>query len=409
LLLPIGEGELLHIAKLTNLVLQLIVVAGVQILAIASGKRAIAQEIPAHPVATPKIEIVGEISPISPQIVQAELIPPGTLPNLQPPTTPTESPFQETYYSSFNNQSEGKASKPFQVQPRNHNNADLVGECDPRMSNLLFTGHCSLVTVEAIPPGTAPSLQPQRTTPTSLPFQPQNLPLLPVATEGRPRYLATPGITVITPSAYGKSWGDISIGLGLQARTRFTNEPDGVLGVGFGLGDEQKYVGLDVGVTITDLLEAPGQDGTVSFKLHRQLPAEFRIAVGVQNALNWGNTDGGRSIYGVVTKRFNLQERIDRPLSQVFISAGVGSGQFRSEFDIQSEENSINFFGSVAVRAIEPVSVIAEWTGQDLTLGISAIPFQNIPLVITPAVTDITGKAGDGARFLVGVGYLITF
>ncbi|MBO1349159.1 MAG: hypothetical protein EBE86_018005 [Hormoscilla sp. GUM202] len=52
---------------------------------------------------------------------------------------------------------------------------------------------------------------------------------------------------------------------------------------------------------------------------------------------------------------------------------------------------------------------IAEWTGQDLTVGISVVPFQNLPLVITPAVTDITGNAGDGSRFILGIGYGFSF
>ena len=258
-------------------------------------------------------------------------------------------------------------------------------------------------------PGIAPSLQPQPSAPGEVPFQPQNLPLLPLGNQRQPGYRANPGITIINPSAYGKSWGSASVGLGLQTRTRFTNSADGVFGIGFGLGDAQRWVGLDVGVTVTDLLETPAADGTVSFKLHRQLPGDFTIAVGVQNAIAWGNTDGGTSPYGVVTKRFRLQESTENLFSQLYVSVGVGSGQFRSELDIQSDRNSIDLFGSIAVRVVEPVSAIAEWTGQDLTVGLSVVPFQNIPLVITPAVTDITGKAGDGSRFILGVGYLISF
>jgi hypothetical protein len=258
-------------------------------------------------------------------------------------------------------------------------------------------------------PGVAPSLQPQPSTPGEVPFQPQNLPLLRLGNQRQPGYWANPGITMINPSAYGKSWGSASVGLGWQTRTRFTNSADGVFGIGFGLGDARQWVGLDVGVIVTDLLETPGADGTVSFKLHRQLPGDFNIAVGVQNAIAWGNTDGGTSPYGVVTKRFRLQESTQTPFSQLYLSVGVGSGQFRSELDIQNDRDSIDVFGSVAVRVVEPVSAIAEWTGQDLTVGLSVVPFGNIPLVITPAVTDITGKAGDGSRFILGVGYLISF
>lgn len=260
------------------------------------------------------------------------------------------------------------------------------------------------VQVNPAPPGIAPSLETEPSTAQEKPFQPQNLPLVPLESRG---YSIAPNITVITPSAYGKSWGNISVGLGLQERTRFTNEADGVLGVGIGLGDAQKAIALDVGVTVTDLDTA--EDGTLSFKLHRQLPNDFGVAVGVLNAIDWGLTDSGRSFYGAVTKRFRLQSSDERLFSQLYISAGIGSGQFRSESNINENIDSVGFFGSVAVRVAEPVNLITEWTGQDLTIGLSVLPFRNIPLVITPGVSDITGNAGNGSRFILGVGYLISF
>ncbi|WNN91672.1 hypothetical protein [Gloeocapsopsis dulcis] len=35
--------------------------------------------------------------------------------------------------------------------------------------------------------------------------------------------------------------------------------------------------------------------------------------------------------------------------------------------------------------------------------------FSTTPLVITPAIADVTGNAGDGTRFILGVGYAISF
>ncbi len=47
--------------------------------------------------------------------------------------------------------------------------------------------------------------------------------------------------------------------------------------------------------------------------------------------------------------------------------------------------------------------------GQDLTIGTPIVPFRNLPLVVVPAVTDITGTAGNGARFIIGAGYSFSF
>ncbi|WP_242032138.1 S-layer homology domain-containing protein [Microcoleus sp. FACHB-672] len=254
--------------------------------------------------------------------------------------------------------------------------------------------------------GDAPNLTPQPIVPGREQFVPERIPLRPVAnTSQRQKLLASPGTTSVTPSAYGKSWRSVGVGAGFQARTRFTDESDGGIAVGFGLGNAQKAVGLDVGAAIFNLSDSFGDRGGVSFKLHRALPDDFAVAIGWQNAIVWGFTDAGSSVYGVASKMFRLQDSTEKPFSRLYLSAGVGNGQFRSEFDINDNKDTIGVFGSVAVRVAQPVNAIAEWTGQDLTLGVSFVPFQNVPLVITPAVTDVTNNAGDGARFILGIGY----
>lgn len=254
--------------------------------------------------------------------------------------------------------------------------------------------------------GEAPSLH-QPSQPGQAPFQPRRIPLRP-RNAPKKGYAASPGITTTTPSAYGKGWGSTGIGVGYQARTRFKGAADGGIGLGFGLGDARKLVGLDVGVSFLDLSDF-GNRGSFNFKLHRVVANNLAIAVGWQNAVVWGFTDAGNSIYGVATRRFDLKDSLEKPFSRLYVSAGVGNGQYRSESDINKDIDSVGVFGSVALRVAEPVSAIAEWTGQDLTLGVSYVPFKNIPLVVTPAVTDITHNAGDGARLIMSVGYGFTF
>jgi hypothetical protein len=96
-------------------------------------------------------------------------------------------------------------------------------------------------------------------------------------------------------------------------------------------------------------------------------------------------------------------------LSQLFLSVGVGGGQYRSEDQIDDGVDTVGVFGSAALRLYEPVNAVVEWTGQDLTVGLSIAPFRNVPIVISPALTDITGSAGDGTRFILGIGYGFSF
>jgi hypothetical protein len=236
-------------------------------------------------------------------------------------------------------------------------------------------------------------------------FEPTRIPLrLPA----QKFYRSSPSITIINPSGYGASSGSVGIGLGLQERTRFRDESDGVIGLGFGLGNPQKNLGLQVGITLVDISD-PFRDGTVNLKLHRRLPYDLSVALGVQGAVTWGDPDGGSSVYGVATKRIPLKENRSEPFSEIYTSLGVGGGQFRSEFNIDNELESVGVFGSVAVRVIEPINLIGEWTGQDLTFGVSIVPFRTLPLVIVPGITDVTGQAGDGARLILGVGYSLSF
>jgi hypothetical protein len=221
--------------------------------------------------------------------------------------------------------------------------------------------------------------------------------------------ISVPGSSVATPTAFGAEFGDIFVGGSYQARTRFTNTDDGGVVFGFGLGERQ-IVGLEVAISsFSTIRQGFFSNGGVSFKLHHTFLNNMAIAVGVENAATFGSPDGGSSVYGVVSKVFPLKDNFTKPFSFVTVSLGLGGGRFRSEHDVQKGIDSVNVFGSVGLRIAEPISLIADWTGQDLTIGASIVPFRHIPIVITPAVADVTGNAGDGARFILGAGFGYSF
>jgi hypothetical protein len=217
--------------------------------------------------------------------------------------------------------------------------------------------------------------------------------------------IVAPGASISTPIGFGASFGQIFGGFGFQSRTRFTNEADGGLALGAGLGEPQKLVGLDVTMAILSLFGDNAGRGSFSFKIHRSLPEGFAVALGFENAIRWGGTDAGSSIYGVVSKFFQFTETTEEPFSQLTLSLGVGGGRFRSEGAIEDGVNSVGVFASAGLRIVEPVSAIVEWSGQDLNAGISLIPFPKVPLTINLAGADLTGNAGDGARFVMSIGY----
>ena len=218
-------------------------------------------------------------------------------------------------------------------------------------------------------------------------------------------FVVAPSASISTPIGFGANFGQIFGGFGFQSRTRFTNQADGGLALGVGLGEPQKIVGLDVTLAILSLFGDNAGRGSFSFKIHRSLPESFAVALGFENAINWGGTDGSSSIYGVVSKFFQLTETTKEPFSQLTLSLGVGGGRFRSEGAIEDGVNSLGVFASAGLRIVEPVSAIVEWSGQDLNAGISLIPFPKVPLTVNLAGADLIGNAGDGARFVMSIGY----
>lgn len=233
------------------------------------------------------------------------------------------------------------------------------------------------------------------------------LPDAPVAEQLR--RIVVGGSSISTPTAFGAQSGNIFLGATYQERTRFTNEDDGAVVVGFGVGDARRLVALETAVTVYDLFGDTFDDGGISFKLHRLFPGDLSVAVGVENAIRWGDPDAGSSVYGVASKVFRLRESTSDPLSRLTVNLGVGGGRFRSEDAIEDGDEDPNVFGSVGLQVAEPITVIAEWTGQDLNLGASITPIPGVPFVITPAAADVTNNAGDGTRFILGIGYGITF
>jgi hypothetical protein len=220
-------------------------------------------------------------------------------------------------------------------------------------------------------------------------------------------YAASPALSIYIPVGYGADRNTAFVSGTYENSVR--NDPGsvGTAGVGIGLGDARKSVGAELSYTFETTNDSFGEGG-FNAKLHRQLGQDLAGAIGWNGFLNIGRNDFEQSKYGVITKVFRTQDSLNKPFSRVAFTVGVGDGQFRSNGAVKAGDNNVNVFGNMAVRVARPVSFIAEWTGQDLGLGLSIAPFKNIPFVITPAVRDVVG-AGDHARFVLGAGTAIRF
>jgi hypothetical protein len=248
-----------------------------------------------------------------------------------------------------------------------------------------------------------------------------------------------------TPSAFGANWGDFFLGSGYQGNTRpdiysnknlpnatnatLTEKTQGketfAYSVGLGLGDARNFFGLE---TVATSYNRAGNsigsfdNGGVSFKIHKLLGDNFAIAGGYENAVTFGNNsgtapasnDGGvngsRTGYGVASLILNPDPNMGF-FSNTTLSVGAGAGRFRSVGDIRTNKDNINVFGSLGTRLFSNVSLVGDWNGQDLSVGLPiSIPFGGgSSLQITPAVVDIANPETGGSRFSVSGGLGIRF
>jgi hypothetical protein len=217
--------------------------------------------------------------------------------------------------------------------------------------------------------------------------------------------LAVPAASISSPTAFGVEMGEAFAGFAWQSRTRYTHTDDGAAVVGLGLGDRDRYVALEVAATSYSTLRGAGplETGSLSFKLHRAFGDDWGVAAGIENAVEWGGSDAGVSPFGVVTHVFRLSDDPRHAFSAVAASAGLGAGRFRSEQDVVNDKKTVNPFGSLGVQIVEPLAAIADWNGQDLFAGVSVAPVRRLPVVVNAGFADITGNAGDGARFILSV------
>jgi hypothetical protein len=237
-----------------------------------------------------------------------------------------------------------------------------------------------------------------------------------------------------TPTAFGANWGDFFVGAGYQGETRpviytpIGTAPGTVKGpetfaysVGLGLGDARNFLGLET-VATTYNRTGPGNPGSfdnggVSFKLHKLLGDNFAIAAGYENAITFGSNavgglntpdggvNGGRTGYGVASLILNPDPNMGF-FSNTTLSVGAGAGRFRSVGDIRANNDNINVFGSLGTRLFSNVSLVGDWNGQDLSVGLPiTIPFGGgSAFQVTPAIVDIANPETGGSRFSVSGG-----
>ncbi|NJN75025.1 MAG: hypothetical protein HC796_00605 [Synechococcaceae cyanobacterium RL_1_2] len=144
----------------------------------------------------------------------------------------------------------------------------------------------------------------------------------------------SPGSSFGTPSGFGAAARDGFVGL--SGAVSDTGIVDGSAVAGFGLGNPRESIGLETALAIISLKDSFGDRGAIGLKAHHTFESGIGVALGWSNAIRWGlGTQGNRgpvkeTVYGVVTKRFDLQPESETNTLPLTVSAGFGTGSYRS-------------------------------------------------------------------------------
>lgn len=228
----------------------------------------------------------------------------------------------------------------------------------------------------------------------------------PTPTGAGPQGGLSPGLTIAIPTGFGADGGQIFAGTSFQSSVRGDDAADAGLILGAAFGDSIDAIGVEISYTMASFGENRDfGSGGFNAKVHRQLGSRSAIAAGWNGFLNIGDgNDFEDSPYLAYSTIFRLRDNLNSFGSRLAFTVGIGGGQYRSEEAIEDEVNEIGVFGGVGLRVARPVSLITEWTGQDLAIGLSIVPFKNVPLVLTPALRDVAGTEDEDARFVLGGG-----
>jgi hypothetical protein len=298
-------------------------------------------------------------------------------------------------------------------------NIELSSSSTPQESEVALKDLAQNVDIkqEAVVPEKQPQVVAQAASPDIEQLRQQFL-IEPIITPGQPSGAnASPGSSAGTPTAYGASGGQAYIGVGGYIPLNNDKNPnvDGSLSVGFGVGDAVKSVGLETSINIisvggnNDHFDF-AESGGVGFKLHKYFQNGTAVAVGWSNPIKWGEANKAKdTIYGVVTKSFDLNPSDEENKLPLTVSVGVGNGSFRSLGAIKAGDNTPNVFGSLGLRVAPQASLVSSWTGNSLNLGTSFVPFQEKPLVLNAIVTDVFTNLGGGAGLSLSAGYSFKF
>ncbi len=220
---------------------------------------------------------------------------------------------------------------------------------------------------------------------------------------------ALPGSYNSSPTAYGTAGGDIFFGGEYESEARGIQRPDGNATFGVGLFNASNIAGVELSLTSLTTVNGFGDQVVGNLKLHKLFGGDLGLAIGVDGVKISQNDRSDLladpSLYAAITKGMKFAGRT--MFNELTIGAGVGNGKFQQFEDFAVGEDGVGFFVNSTLRANSWASLMLDYTGQDLNLGVRIQPSGELPIIITPVLYDVAGQAADKVRFGVSAAIVL--
>lgn len=230
---------------------------------------------------------------------------------------------------------------------------------------------------------------------------------------------ASPGIGISVPTGFGASSGTIfaSIG-GTTTDNDNTDDLDGSMSIGMGIGDATEALALEVQANIISLTNNAdgsdvGEEGSVSIKLSRNIGSTSAISVGAENITTWGEATGDDVDASGYIAFTNLQALSDNPSNPLTLGITIGVGSERFAF---ADTNTFGVFGAVSLAVHRQIGLIADHNGKFANLGVSLVPVRSLPLTVSLSAVNVNqvsaakgGTSTGETEFGGSVGYSWNF
>ena len=199
------------------------------------------------------------------------------------------------------------------------------------------------------------------------------------------------GLSLENPIGLGGFFGTACIGIAGQNRTRSAENrasggrnADANAGIYVGLGDPVKYIGIGTSLGIYGLSGAHGTSGNLgesglNIDVSKLLFKILFVKAGIDNVAFWGVTkesiSAQKSYYGAGTIFLvSKNKKLGAAYSYIAVTVGAGNGLYRRDKDFTPVSSGyFNPFFSIAVPVFYKTNAIVEWTGYDISTGISTV------------------------------------